>query len=99
MEICKRIPCKRSNFGDNKLSKNNVIPFPQKMSNEEVELLELEVEINKVAKKIKSLTIDLENATHYLKELVDEHEVYKDAVENGTPVLAFHNEDDDDWED
>ena len=48
------------------MSKNNVIPFPQKMSNEEVELLELEVEINKVAKKIKSLTIDLENATHYL---------------------------------
>ena len=57
------------------------------------------MEINKVAKKIKSLTIDLENATHYLKELVDEHEVYKDAVENGTPVFAFHNEDDDDWED
>ena len=99
MDICKRILCKRSNFGDNKLSKNNVIPFPQKMSNEEVELLELEVEISKVAKKIKSLTIDLENATYYLKELVDEHEVYKDAVENGTPVFAFHNEDDDDWED
>ena len=98
MGICKRIPCKRSNFGDNKLSKNNVIPFPQKLSNEEVELLEIEVEINKVAKKIKSLTIDLENATNYLKELVDEHEVYKDAVENGTPVFAFHNEDDD-WED
>ena len=76
-----------------------IITLPQKMSNEEVELLELEVEISKVAKKVKSLTIDLENATHYLKELVDEHEVYKDAVENGTPVFAFHNEDDDDWED
>ena len=70
MEICKRIPCKRSNFGDNKLSKNNVIPFPQKMSNEEVELLALEVEIDKVAERVKILTIDLENATHYLKELV-----------------------------
>ena len=79
--------------------KNNVIPFPQRMSNEEVELLALEVEIDKVAERVKILTIDLENATHYLKELVDEHEVYKDAVENGTPVLAFHNEDDDDWED
>ena len=43
-------------------------------------------------------TIDLENATHYLKELVEEHEVYKDAVENGTPVFSFYNEDDD-WED
>ena len=98
MGICKRIPCKRSNFGDNKLSKNNVIPFPQKLSNEEVELLEIEVEINKVAKKIKSLTIDLENATNYLKELVDEHEVYKHAIENGTTVFAFHDEDDE-WDD
>lgn len=69
--------------------KNNVIPFPQRMSNEEVELLALEVEIDKVAERVKILTIDLENATHYLKELVEEHEVYKDAVENGTPVFSF----------
>lgn len=78
--------------------KSNVIPFPQRMSNEEVELLALEVEIDKVAERVKILTIDLENATHYLKELVEEHEVYKDAVENGTPVFSFYNEDDD-WED
>ena len=68
------------------------------MSNEEVELLALEVEIDKVAERVKILTIDLENATHYLKELVEEHEVYKDAVENVTPVFSFYNEDDD-WED
>ena len=78
--------------------KNNVIPFPQRMSNEEVELLALEVEIDKVAERVKILTIDLENATRYLKELVEEHEVYKDAVENGTEVFSFYNEDDD-WED
>ena len=74
--------------------KNNGIPFPQRMSNEEVELLALEVEIDKVAERVKILIIDLENATHYLKELVEEHEVYKDA-ENGTPVFSFYNEDDD----
>ena len=53
------------------------------------------MEIDKVAKRVKILTIDLENATHYLKELVEEHEVYKDAVENGTEVFSFYNEDDD----
>tara|TARA_Y100001938_G_scaffold150213_1_gene240116 strand:+ start:2139 stop:2432 length:294 start_codon:yes stop_codon:yes gene_type:complete len=97
MGICKRIPCKRSNFGEYKLS-DNVIPFPQQMTNEEVELLAIEKEIEAVNKKVRELSINLENATNYLKELVDEHEVYKDAVENGTRVFAFHDEDDD-WED
>ncbi len=97
MEIYQRIPCKRSNIGDN-MRKNNVIPFPRQMSHEEVALLEIEVELDAVAKKVKALTIDLENATKYLKELVDEHEVYKHAIENGTTVFAFHDEDDE-WDD
>ena len=35
---------------------------------------------------------------HIIKRTQEEHEVYKDAVENGTPVFSFYNEDDD-WED
>ena len=80
------------------MRKNNVIPFPRQMSHEEVALLEIEVELDAVAKKVKALTIDLENATKYLKELIDEHEVYKHAIENGTTVFAFHDEDDE-WDD
>ena len=44
--------------------KNNVIPFPQRMSNEEVELLALEVEIDKVAERVKILTIEIRKVSN-----------------------------------
>ena len=66
---------------------NNVIQFPQRMSQEQVGLLEVEKELENVARKVKELTIELEHAHKYLKQLIDEHEVYKDAVERGTSLL------------
>ena len=41
---------------------NNVIPFPQRMSQEQVGLLEIEKELENVARKVKELTIELEHA-------------------------------------
>lgn len=66
---------------------NNVIPFPQKMTNEQVGLLEIEKELESVARKVKELTIELETAHTYLKQLIEEHKVYKDAVERGISLL------------
>jgi len=93
MVYCKAIPCTTSNFGE-KMS-NNVIPFPQKMTNEQVGLLEIEKELDTVAKKVKELTIELEQAHAYLKQLIDEHEVYKDAVERDIPLLMVDFEPED----
>jgi len=76
---------------------NNVIQFPQKMSNEEVELLYIEKEMEEVSNKVRSLAIDLENANRYLKDLIEQHEVYKDAVDRGISLLHF--EVDPEWED
>ena len=93
MAYCKAIPCTTSNFGE-KMS-NNVIPFPQKMTNEEVGLLEIEKELESVARKVKELTIELEQAHAYLKQLIDEHEVYKDAVERDIPLFMVDFEPED----
>jgi hypothetical protein len=76
---------------------NNVIPFPQQMTNEQVGLLEVEKELELVARKVKELTIELEHAHNYLKQLVDEHEVYKDAVERGIPLLNVEFEPEDEF--
>ena len=74
---------------------NNVIPFPQKMTNEQVGLLEIEKELESVARKVKELTIELEHAHTYLKQLIDEHEVYKDAVERDISLLMVDFEPED----
>jgi len=66
----------------------NVIQFPQKMTNEEVGLLEIEVELKEVSAKVKELAVELENANNYMKQLIDEHEVYKDAVERGISLFS-----------
>tara|TARA_Y100000590_G_scaffold27872_1_gene31233 strand:- start:4582 stop:4815 length:234 start_codon:yes stop_codon:yes gene_type:complete len=66
----------------------NVIPFPQKMTNEEVGLLEIEVELKEVSDRVKQLAIELEHANKYLKQLIEEHEVYKDAVERGISLFS-----------
>ena len=66
---------------------NNVIPFPQKMTNEQVGLLEIEKELESVARKVKELTIELETAHTYLKQLIEEHNVYIDGVERGISLL------------
>ncbi len=95
MVDCKTIPCPTSNFGE-KMS-NNVIPFPQKMTNEQVGLLEIEKELETVAKKVKELTIELEHAHNYLKQLIEEHEVYKDAVERDIPLLMVDFEPEDEY--
>ena len=76
---------------------NNVIPFPQRMSQEQVGLLEIEKELDTVAKKVKELTIELEQAHAYLKQLIDEHEVYKDAVERDIPLLMVDFDPEDEY--
>tara|TARA_B100001564_G_scaffold345595_1_gene344437 strand:- start:375 stop:572 length:198 start_codon:yes stop_codon:yes gene_type:complete len=65
------------------------------MRREEVELLECEKEIAIINEKVKALAIDLEHASKYLQELVDEHEVLKDAVDNNKDILFFEDE----WDD
>ncbi len=65
------------------------------MRREEVELLECEKEISIINEKVKSLAIDLDHASKYLQELLDEHEVLKDAVDNNKDILFFE----DDWDD
>jgi len=75
--------------------KSNVIQFPTPMRREEVELLACEKELARVNEQVKALAHDLEVASQYLQELVDEHEVLKDAVENGKEILFFE----DDWDD
>jgi len=77
------------------IPKSNVIQFPTPMRREEVELLECEKEISIINKKVKSLAIDLDHASKYLQELLDEHEVLKDAVDNNKDILFFE----DDWDD
>ena len=76
---------------------NNVIPFPQRMSQEQVGLLEIEKELENVARKVKELTIELEHAHKYLKQLIDEHKVYKDAVERGIPLLMVDYDPEDEF--
>jgi len=76
---------------------NNVIPFPQRMTIEQVGLLEVEKELEEVARKVKGLTIELEHAHKYLKQLVEEHEVYKDAVERGIPLLMVDYDPEDEF--
>ena len=76
---------------------NNVIQFPQRMSQEQVGLLEIEKELENVARKVKELTIELEHAHKYLKQLIDEHEVYKDAVERGTSLLMVDFDPEDEY--
>ena len=44
---------------------NNVIPFPQRMTQEQVGLLEIEKELENVARKVKELTMELETAHTY----------------------------------
>ena len=76
---------------------NNVIQFPQRMSQEQVGLLEIEKELENVARKVKELTIELEHAHKYLKQLVEEHEVYKDAVERGISLLMVDFDPEDEY--
>ena len=80
-----------------KTRKNNVIQFPTPMRREEVELLACEKELQEVADRVKSLSKDLKTAHKYLKELINEQEVLKDAVDNNKDLLFF--EDEDDWDD
>lgn len=77
------------------IPKSNVIQLPTPMRREEVELLECEKEISIINEKVKSLAIDLDHASKYLQELLDEHEVLKDAVDNNKDILFFE----DDWDD
>ena len=72
-----------------------MIQFPTPMRREEVELLACEKELTRVNEQVKALAHDLEVASQYLQELVDEHEVLKDAVDNGKEILFFE----DDWDD
>lgn len=58
-------------------------------------MLACEKELTRVNEQVKALAHDLEVASQYLQELVDEHEVLKDAVENGKEILFFE----DDWDD
>ena len=76
---------------------NNVIPFPQRMTTEQVGLLEVEKELENVARKVKELTIELEHAHKYLKQLIDEHKVYKDAVERGISLLMVDFDPEDEY--
>ena len=80
---------------------NNVIQFPTPMRREEVELLACEKELTEVSEKVKAVTNELKNAHRYLKELIDEQEVLKDAVDNNKDILFFEEweNEDDDWED
>lgn len=77
-----------------KTRRNNVIQFPTPMRREEVELLACEKELQEVADKVKALSRDLETAHKYLKDLINEQEVLKDAVDNNRELLFF-----DDWDD
>ena len=77
-----------------KTRRNNVIQFPTPMRREEVELLACEKELQEVADKVKALSRDLETAHKYLKDLINEQEVLKDAVDNDRELLFF-----DDWDD
>ena len=72
-----------------------MIQFPTPMRREEVELLACEKEIHLVKTRIKELTHELKFSSEYMKELLDEHEVLKDAVENGKEILFFEDE----WDD
>jgi hypothetical protein len=95
---CKTIPCsKRSNMTLKmvKTRRNNVIQFPTPMRREEVELLACEKELKEVADKVKALSRDLETARKYLKELINEQEVLKDAVDRNIDLLFF---DGDEWD-
>jgi hypothetical protein len=95
---CKTIPCsKRSNMTLKmvKTRRNNVIQFPTPMRREEVELLACEKELKEVADKVKALSRDLETAHKYLKELINEQEVLKDAVDRNIDLLFF---DGDEWD-
>ena len=76
---------------------NNVIPFPQKMTQEQVGLLEIGKELESVAQKVKELTIELEHAHKYLKQLIEEHKVYKDAVERGISLLMVDFDPEDEY--
>ena len=76
---------------------NNVIPFPQRMSQEQVGLLEIEKELENVARKVKELTIELEHSHKYLKKLIEEHKVYKDAVERGISLLMIDFDPEDEY--
>ena len=46
------------------------------------------VELKEVSDKVKQLAIELEHANKYLKQLIEEHEVYKDAVERGISLFS-----------
>lgn len=99
MVSCKTIPCsKRSNMTLKmvKTRKNNVIQFPTPMRREEVELLACEKELEEVANRVKTLSKDLKTAHKYLKELINEQEVLKDAVDRNIDLLFF---DGDEWDD
>lgn len=97
MVSCKTIPCsKRSNMKMVKTRKNNVIQFPTPMRREEVELLACEKELEEVANRVKTLSKDLKTAHKYLKELINEQEVLKDAVDRNIDLLFF---DGDEWDD
>ena len=97
MVSCKTIPCSKRSSMTLKMVKtrrNNVIQFPTPMRREEVELLACEKELQEVADKVKALSRDLETAHKYLKDLINEQEVLKDAVDNDRELLFF-----DDWDD
>ena len=95
MGSSKRIPCTTSNIGEE--MSNNVIPFPQVMTNEEVGLLEIEVELKEVDTKVRELAIELEHANKYQKDRIEEHEVYKDAVEKGITLFEVDFEPEDEF--
>jgi hypothetical protein len=78
-----------------KTRRNNVIQFPTPMRREEVELLACEKELKEVADRVKALSRDLETAHKYLKELINEQEVLKDAVDRNIDLLFF---DGDEWD-
>lgn len=100
MVSCKTIPRTENSIMTLKTVKvrarNNVIQFPTPMRREEVELLECEKELQEVADRVKALSRDLETAHKYLKELINEQEVLKDAVDNNKELLFF--DDMDDWD-
>ena len=54
-----------------------------------------EKELKEVADKVKALSRDLETAHKYLKELINEQEVLKDAVDRNIDLLFF---DGDEWD-
>ena len=46
---------------------------------------------------MKELTIELEHAHKYLKQLIEEHKVYKDAVERGISLLMVDFDPEDEY--